>query len=245
MYRPHTALPATLGVHIDDLDLLRGAVMHWSYRYEHPNDTAHAPNTQRLEFLGDAVVNIVATQLVYHAFPTVDEGGMTRLRSALIRTESLAEIAQHYDLGSFLILSKGEDHAGARQRSTLLADVFESIVAVIFLDQGLATAHAFLQPHFSARLAQFQQHGIPIDARSALQEQAQRRFGITPRYHTVAVSGPDHQRTITVAVHLNEQLLGQGSGNSQASARQQAAEQALQRLDDIAIPSKLPPQSDL
>jgi ribonuclease-3 len=245
MYRPHTVLPETLGVHINDLDLLRGAVMHLSYRYEHPNDTAHAPDTQRLEFLGDAVVNIVATQLVYHTFPTVDEGGMTRLRSALICTESLAEIAQYYDLGSFLILSKGEDHMGARQRPALLADVFESIVAVIFLDQGMAAAHAFLHPHFSTRLAQFQQHGIPIDARSALQEQAQRRFGITPRYQTVSMSGPDHQRTITVAVQLHDQVLGQGIGNSHATARQQAAEQALQRLDDVVIPPKPSQQSSL
>lgn len=238
MLRPHTALPEVLGVPIDDLDLLRGALMHHSYRYDHPVTTAHAPDTQRLEFLGDAVVNIVATQMIFRAFPTADEGDMTRLRSALIRTENLADIARIYDLGSFVIVNKGEELAGARNRTALLADVFEAIVAVIFLNCGLATAQSFLEPHFQTNIDELKHTGVPIDVRSKLQELIQRVYGHTPRYQTLSMSGPEHQRIITVTVSAAGVVLGQGSGHSQAIARQHAAEYALAHLDDITIPPK-------
>lgn len=237
MLRPVTELPAVLGVSFNDISLLRGAVMHTSYRYEHPLEALQYPDTQRMEFLGDSVVNIVATQLVYATFTTADEGSMTRIRSALIRTENLASIAQQYHLGDYVILTKGEEHAGARKRISLLADVCESVVAAIYLDQGLESARAFLLPHFTAQLAALQQQGTPTDPRSALQEESQRRYNITPTYRTVEASGPDHQRHFVVEVLIGQRVVGRGTGHSQAIARLDAAQQALNQLD---VPSDVP-----
>lgn len=205
--------------------------MHTSYRYEHPLEALQYPDTQRMEFLGDSVVNIIATQLVYATFATADEGSMTRIRSALIRTENLASIAQQYHLGDYVILTKGEEHAGARKRISLLADVCESVVAAIYLDQGLECARAFLLPHFTAQLATLQQQGTPTDPRSALQEESQRRYNITPTYRTVQVSGPDHQRHFVVEVLIGQRVVGRGTGHSQAIARLDAAQHALTQLD--------------
>jgi ribonuclease-3 len=230
MLRPVTELPAVLGVSFNDIALLRGAVMHTSYRYEHPLEAQQYPDTQRMEFLGDSVVNIVATQLVYATFTAADEGSMTRLRSALIRTENLASIAQHYHLGDYVILTKGEEHAGARKRISLLADVCESVVAAIYLDQGLESARAFLLPHFTAQLTALQQQGTPTDPRSALQEESQRRHNITPTYRTVEASGPDHQRHFVVEVLIGQRVVGRGTGHSQATARLDAAQNALNTL---------------
>ena len=232
MTKPVVSLPDRLGVPFADMTLLRGAVMHHSYRYERPDEAISHPNTQRLEFLGDVVVSMVATQLVFDAFPDADEGTMTRLRSALIRTENLAAIANHYSLGEYVIVSKGEDHAGARTRVSLLADVFESIVAAIYIDQGMQAVQAFLTPHFSAHLEQLRREGTPNDPRSRLQEESQRRFNITPRYRTVATSGPEHQRSFVVEADIGTHTLGAGSGSSQPIARAQAAAVALQFLTD-------------
>lgn len=227
MTQPLSALIPILGVPISNRELLRGALMHQSYRYEHGSESHSYADTQRLEFLGDAVVAMIATQLVFHAFPTADEGTMTRLRSALIRTENLAEMARHYQLGRFVIIGKGEERAGARNRTTLLADVFESVVAVIYLDQGLDCAREFLAPHFSTHLEKLRQRGTPTDARSHLQELSQQQFNITPTYRTVSTSGPEHDRTFVVEVLIGSRVYGQGSGRSQPEARMHAAEQAL------------------
>lgn len=238
MLRPVTELPALLGVSFNDISLLRGAVMHTSYRYEHPLEAQQYPDTQRMEFLGDSVVNIVATQVVYATFSTADEGSMTRLRSALIRTENLASIAQHYHLGDYVILTKGEEHAGARKRISLLADVCESVVAAIYLDQGLESARGFLLPHFTTQLAALQQQGTPTDPRSALQEESQRRYNITPTYRTVEASGPDHQRHFVVEVLIGQQVVGRGTGHSQSIARLDAAQHALNTLPiQLDVPS--------
>ena len=204
--------------------------MHTSYRYEHPHEAQQYPDTQRMEFLGDSVVNIIATQVVYATFATADEGSMTRIRSALIRTENLALIAQQYHLGDYVILTKGEEHAGARKRIALLADVCESVVAAIYLDQGLDSARAFLLPHFTAQLKALQQQGTPTDPRSALQEESQRRYNITPTYRTIEASGPDHLRHFVVEVLIGQRVVGRGTGHSQSTARLDAAQQALKSL---------------
>ena len=230
MLRPLSALPQQLGVTITDMALLRSALMHQSYRYEHGAEALLHADTQRLEFLGDAVVAMVATQLVYHAFPQSDEGAMTRLRSALIRTENLATIARHYDLGEYAIISKGEEHAGARQRTTFLADLFESLVAAIYLDQGLAVVTEFLLRHFQPHVEVLRTSGTPTDVRSHVQELSQQRYNITPSYRTVSVNGPEHQRVFEVEIMVGTHVLGRGQGNSQPVARIQAAQHAVEFL---------------
>lgn len=230
MTKPVASLPDRLGIPFRDLALLRGALMHHSYRYERPADAATHPDTQRLEFLGDAVVNMVATRLVFHTFPDADEGTMTRLRSALIRTENLAAIARHYTLGDYVILAKGEEHAGGRTRVSLLADVCESVIAAIYIEHGLTTVQDFLAPHFVAQLEQLRSSGTPSDPRSRLQEEAQRRYGITPRYRTVSTTGPEHQRTFVVEATIGDHCVGSGSGSGQPAARTAAASAALDYL---------------
>lgn len=230
MAPPLRALVSSLGVPIGNLELLRGALMHQSYRYEHGRDAPVDADTQRLEFLGDAVVAMIATQLVFHTFPDADEGRMTRLRSALIRTENLAQIARHYELGTYVIIGKGEERAGARTRTTLLADVFEAVVAVIYLDQGLDVARQFLAPHFSHQLEALRQQGTPSDTRSQFQELSQRRYNITPTYRTIATHGPEHERTFVVEALIGTHVLGQGRGRSQPEARMHAAQHALEML---------------
>jgi ribonuclease-3 len=230
MLRPLSALPQQLGISITDMALLRSALMHQSYRYEHGEEALLHADTQRLEFLGDAIVAMVATQLVYNAFPTANEGAMTRLRSALIRTENLAAIARRYELGDYAILSKGEEHAGARQRTTFLADLFESIVAVIYLDQGLTVITEFLLRHFQPHLEVLRASGTPTDVRSHIQELSQQRYNITPIYRTVSVSGPEHQRVFVVEIVVGTHVLGRGQGNSQPTARIQAAQLAVDFL---------------
>jgi ribonuclease-3 len=228
--KPVASLPDRLGVPFRDLALLRGALMHHSYRYERPADAATHPDTQRLEFLGDAVVNMIATRMVFHAFPSADEGTMTRLRSALIRTENLAAIARVYALGEYVILSKGEEHAGGRNRVSLLADVCESVLAAMYLEHGLTVVHEFLAPHFVPHLEQLRASGTPSDPRSYLQEEAQRRYNITPRYRTVSSSGPEHLRTFVVEATIGAHCVGSGSGSSQPAARTAAAAAALAYL---------------
>ena len=230
MLRPLSALPQQLGVTITDMALLRSALMHQSYRYEHGEEALLHADTQRLEFLGDAIVAMVATQLIYTAFPTANEGTMTRLRSALIRTENLATIARHYDLGDYAIIGKGEEHAGARQRTTVLADLFESIVAVIYIDQGLTVVSDFLMRHYEPHVEILRASGTPTDVRSLIQELSQQRFNITPIYRIVSVTGPEHQREFVVEIVVGTHVLGCGQGNSQPTARIQAAQLAIDFL---------------
>ncbi|MCX6015279.1 MAG: ribonuclease III [Chloroflexales bacterium] len=230
MLRPLSALPQQLGVTITDMALLRSALMHQSYRYEHGEEALLHADTQRLEFLGDAIVAMVATQLIYTAFPTANEGTMTRLRSALIRTENLATIARHYDLGDYAIIGKGEEHAGARQRTTFLADLFESIVAVIYIDQGLTVVTDFLMRHYEPHVEILRASGTPTDVRSLIQELSQQRFNITPIYRIVSVTGPEHQREFVVEIVVGTHVLGCGQGNSQPTARIQAAQLAIDFL---------------
>ena len=230
MLRPLSALPQQLGVTITDIALLRSALMHQSYRYEHGEEALLHADTQRLEFLGEAIVAMVATQLIYTAFPTANEGTMTRLRSALIRTENLATIARHYDLGDYAIIGKGEEHAGARQRTTFLADLFESIVAVIYIDQGLTVVTDFLMRHYEPHVEILRASGTPTDVRSLIQELSQQRFNITPIYRIVSVTGPEHQREFVVEIVVGTHVLGCGQGNSQPTARIQAAQLAIDFL---------------
>lgn len=230
MLRPLSALPQQLGVTITDMALLRSALMHQSYRYEHGEEALLHADTQRLEFLGDAIVAMVATQLIYTAFPTANEGTMTRLRSALIRTENLATIARHYDLGDYAIIGKGEEHAGARQRTTFLADLCESIVAVIYIDQGLTVVTDFLMRHYEPHVEILRASGTPTDVRSLIQELSQQRFNITPIYRIVSVTGPEHQREFVVEIVVGTHVLGCGQGNSQPTARIQAAQLAIDFL---------------
>lgn len=219
-----------LGVQFSDPRLLQSALVHRSFVHEHPELTTDLANSERLEFLGDAVINYIAAALIFERFPNNGEGDMTVLRSALIKTGTLAQFARRFDLGNSIKLSKGDAASNGRDRDSLLADTFEAIIAAITLDQGFDTAKAFVTPLFQEELARIEIQGLPLDYKSRLQQFVQAQRNITPRYQTVSVSGPEHRREFLIEVFADEESLGTGQGFSKQSAAQAAAKAALEQL---------------
>jgi ribonuclease-3 len=221
-----TSLQQKLGVSFKDTSLLDQALIHSSYINENP-DVAPISN-ERLEFLGDAVLGLVIAEKLYQDFPESDEGQMTRLRAALVRRETLAQIAGEFDLGNYLLLGKGEEAGGGRTKPVNLAGALESLFASIYLDQGLDVTRAIILKLFSTEIIR-QAHQISeIDYKSKLQEIIQAQRQQTPSYHTVEAVGPDHARQFTVEVKVGDTVLGQGVGKSKKSAEMEAARSALE-----------------
>lgn len=210
--------------------LLLQSLTHRSYVNEH--DDPEAEDNERLEFLGDAVVDFVAGEMLFYRFPDVNEGELTRLRSALVRTESLAQLAKVCRVGEAIRMGKGEEQGGGRSRLNNLCGAFEALIGALYLDQGLDAVRTFLNPHLETRLAQVIQEQLDKDARSLLQERSQSEYSQTPQYRTVSMSGPDHEREFTVEVLIGERVVGTGTGRSKQAASQSAAQDALRRLEE-------------
>jgi ribonuclease-3 len=222
------AFQQALGHRFGDLDLLRRALTHPSYVNEHPEDGIG--DNQRLEFLGDAVLDFVAGAWVFRHYPDFDEGRMTRLRAALVRTKTLAQLARQVGIGEALRLGRGEEEAGGRERDANLCDAFEAVVGVLYLDGGLAAAEAFVEPLIGPAAEAALAAEADWDAKSRLQEWSQAELGVTPRYRIVAEKGPDHAKTFVAEVLLSKEVAGQGSGRSKQSAEQAAARAAWEVL---------------
>lgn len=210
----------------DPSKLIR-ALTHRSYVNEHAEVTE---DNERLEFLGDAVLDFLAGAFLYHQFPGTREGGLTRLRAALVNTEQLASFAAVLELGSLLRLGKGEAESGGRKRQTLLADAFEAVLGAYYLDSGLEAVRAFVEPLFAEAVSHILTSERDVDAKSLFQEWAQAELGQTPRYSTLSVSGPDHSRAYTIAVLVNGEAYGTGTGPSKQAATQAAAKAALEKV---------------
>ncbi len=221
-----------LGLLFRDMNLLEGALTHRSYANERPMQTHHLANSERLEFLGDSVLNHIAADLVFQRFPDANEGELTATRSALIKTPTLAAFARELDLGRYLRLTKGEDRSGARNRNALLADTFEALLAAIYLDAGFDAARNFVLPFLEQALTALQTHGPHLDYKTQLQERIQAVQNITPRYHVLSASGPDHQREWVVEVRIGDEQFGVGRGPSKQAATQDAARITLEGLDE-------------
>jgi len=224
-------LSARLGVTFSDQRLLEQALTHSSFLNEHVEERMHLDSNERLEFLGDAIINFLAARLVFERFPDAGEGELTAWRTALIRTETLAGFAQRYNLGAYVLLARGEESSGARQRQALLADTFEAVIAALFLDQGLDAVRTFLLPLFEAELASLPDRTLPVDYKSRLQARIQAERRVTPRYHEIDRSGPEHRPEFTVEVRAGEERLGTGKGPSKQAAEQAAARAALDALE--------------
>ncbi|MEN9935439.1 MAG: hypothetical protein RLZZ387_2018 [Chloroflexota bacterium] len=220
-----------LGVPLRDTHLLRAALIHRSFINEHPEREPDLESNERMEFLGDSIVNAVAAMLVYERFPSYDEGRLTAARTSLVNTGSLASLARRFGLGAYLRLSKGEERSGARDRDAMLADAFEAVVAALFLDGGLDAARTFLAPLFAEQIELVATGGHQLDYKSRLMARVQSERNVTPRYQTVSVSGPEHRPQITVEVLIADVSMGTGSGPSKQAAAQAAAQAALERLD--------------
>jgi ribonuclease-3 len=223
-------LQTRLGVRFADERLIQSALIHRSFLHEHPEHGIGLTDGERLEFLGDAILNYLAATLLFERFPERGEGELTGLRSALVKTTTLAGFARELGLGGYIRLSKGEEQSGARERAALLADTFEALVAAIYLDQGIATAKGFVSPLFEQQLARIETHGLALDYKSQLQQRIQAERNITPRYQVVAETGQDPRREYTIEVLAGAVQLGIGRGPSKQAAAQAAARAALEQL---------------
>jgi len=222
------SLAERLGLHFNNLHLLVRALTHRSYINENPNALE---DNERLEFLGDAVLDFVVGAWVYNHFPEMREGDLTRMRSALVRTDTLAEFARQLDFGPALRLGRGELSSGGRRRDNLLCATFEAVIGALYLDEGIPAVEEFIEPLLVAGSSRVVSHEEIYDPKSTLQEWAQSHKLGTPRYITVHTSGPDHAKMFTIEVQVNGKAYGQGEGSSKQAAAQMAAHAALESLD--------------
>ena len=222
-----TELAQYAKINFRDSSLLIRALTHRSYVNEHPEALE---DNERLEFLGDATLDFVTGAWLYNRFPEMNEGSLTRLRSALVRTEQLAEFARRIRLGEAMLLGHGEDTSGGRDRPALLCDAFEALVGALYLDQGYEAVVEFLSPFMQEAAEVILDEATLVDARSQLQMWSQAELGETPRYRTVDSWGPDHARNFIVEVTVGENAYGRGQGKSKQEAAQRAAEDALSKV---------------
>jgi ribonuclease-3 len=223
-----TALAQRLGLPFKNLLLLTRALTHRSYLNEHPEALE---DNERLEFLGDAVLDFFVGAWLYNHYPEMPEGDLTRMRSALVRTEHLAGFARKLDLGPAMRLGRGEVQAGGRNREVLLCATFEALIGAVYLHCGLDVVQKFLCPLLEESEPDKLIQTEVYDPKSRLQEWSQaEKFGI-PRYITVQTSGPDHERIFEVEVEIAGKVHGRGSGNSKQAAARNAAQNALESLE--------------
>jgi ribonuclease-3 len=223
-------LDASLGLQFKDRGLLRQALVHRSYL----NEQGGSPldSYERMEFLGDAVLELVISTELYRRLPRLTEGELTKGRAGLVCRESLAQVAQRLRLGDYLLLGKGEESTGGRERDSILAATFESLVAAVYLDQGQERAWQFILQVMDQELQDFCQQGAPPDnPKSRLQEFLQAAGVDSPRYQTVSKEGPDHTPVFTVEVLKGDQVIGTGQGGKKSDAERAAARDALSRLE--------------
>jgi ribonuclease-3 len=211
-----------------DPSLLKRALTHRSFANEHPEEALE--DNERLEFLGDAVLDFIVAAFLYHRFPEMREGRLTSLRAALVRTEALAGLATQVGIDRELRLGRGEEESGGRTRPPNLCAAFEAVVGALYLDQGLEAVQAWVEPMLRPAVERVLRAELDKDARSLLQEWSQAHLGLTPVYRTVAAEGPDHAKAFTVQVSIGDQVVGEGSGRSKQAAARAAAEAALLRL---------------
>lgn len=222
------ALQKTLEVSFNNLSLLEQAMVHSSYINENPGFAPVA--NERLEFLGDAILGLIVAEKLYQDFPDLTEGEMTKLRSALVRRDTLAGVASTVKLGNHLYMGKGEEASGGRNKSANLAGALEAVIAAVFLDGGLAITKDFVLRLFGEELQKVIKPDTGIDYKSQLQELIQSKYHSPPTYRLVEAMGPAHDKRFTVEVIAGDTVLSRGSGKSKKMAETEAARSALEQL---------------
>lgn len=218
-------LEEKLKISFENKDLLTQAFVHRSYLNESPD--FNLPHNERLEFLGDAVLEHIVTDYLFLNYPEKAEGELTSLRAALVNTKMLSFVAKELGFSDFLLLSAGEIRENGRARQYILADVFEAFIGSLYLDQGLDLCKDFITKHLIKELPRVIEDGLFKDSKSEFQERAQEKVGITPTYKVLKEQGPDHQKTFVVGVYLKDKLIAEGQGASKQEAEELAAEKAL------------------
>ena len=238
-----SAFEALIGVEFNDASLLRQALTHSSYVNEYAGG-AELEDNERLEFLGDAVLDAVVADMLYRRFPRISEGGLTQLRASLVKTESLAQIGAKFRLGEFLLLGHGEEISGGRERRSTLCRGFEAVIGAMYLDRGLSAVVDFVTPSLLDLLEDVIAHNRQIDSRSELQERTLAQTGLMPDYRVVGTEGPEHEKEFRVQVTLAESVIGSGRGPSKRSAARDAAADALRRIDAAGGPEAVKKELD-
>lgn len=224
---PLQAVQAQLNYQFRSPELLQLALTHPSYAHEHPEEGGEEHHNQRLEFLGDAVLDFLVAAWLFQRYPEFPEGPLTRLRATLVRTDTLASLAQALQLGPALRLGHGEAESGGQDRPANLCDALEATVGALYLDGGLEVVWSRLEAWFAREADAILEAESYVDAKSRFQEWAQAALGLTPSYEIIAEEGPDHAKTFTAQVIVGQRVVGQGSGHSKRQAEQAAATYAL------------------
>lgn len=221
-------LQSALGFTFDNPDILEQALIHTSCTNE--NLSRLSGDNQTMEFLGDAVLNMIVAEALYRGFPTLPEGKLTEIRISLIRQEKLAEKAAQIKLGDYLQLGKGEEASGGRGKRNNLADAFEALTAAIFLDRGLDVTRRFITSIFSRELEEIKSGQVSFNYKAMLQEFTQAEFKTLPEYEIIESTGPDHDKVFIVSVAVGDVVLAVGSGKTRKTAESEAARTAYLKL---------------
>jgi ribonuclease-3 len=225
--RARETLQSKLGVSFQDPSLYEVALTHRSFAYE--NDVAET--NERLEFLGDAILSLCVTDLLYKRFPDLLEGDLAKLRASLVSEPALAEIAAELGLGDAVMLGRGELLSGGTRKPSIMADALEAVLGAIYVDGGIQTIRKVVRTLFGSRVEDAAGKEIPKDAKTRLQELVTRRHGMLPRYRVTGF-GPDHEKRFRAEVFVNERFGGRGEGRSKKEAEQAAAAHALEHFDE-------------
>lgn len=220
-------LEEAIGYLFEDVSLLDEALAHKSYANEAGPEV---PHNERLEFLGDAVLALVVSDLLFSLRPMLTEGEMSRIRAYLVKEESLEQVARNFNLGGYLRLGRGEEQSGGRDKASIVADAFEAVVAAIYLDGGFDLAYGFVEGIFRPVITETGTDAIERDSKTRLQEFCQARYGKAPTYRPVSDSGPDHDKVFEVEIVVGKRVLARGRGKSKKEAEQRAAQDALEIL---------------
>jgi len=219
-------LEKKLGLKFKDKDILKQAFTHRSYLNENPSFKLE--HNERLEFLGDAVMELIVTDYLYREYPEKPEGDLTNWRAALVNAKMLTSVAEELGFNDFLLLSRGEAKEMGKARAYILANTFEAFLGALYLDLGYIACDEFLKKHLLKNLAEIIKDGSYKDAKSKFQEEAQEKVSITPNYKVIKESGPDHDKIFMVGVFLGEELVAEGKGSSKQEAEESAAKLALE-----------------
>jgi len=219
-------LEKKLNLKFKNKDLLIQAFCHRSYLNENPD--FYLDHNERLEFLGDAILELIVTEYLYQKYPKKPEGELTNWRAALVNAKMLSEVSKDLDFNDFLLLSRGEAKELGKARQYILANIFEALVGAIYLDQGLDSCKKFIKKNLIKKLPHIIEAGLFRDAKSRFQEEAQERTGITPIYKVLEEWGPDHAKHFIIGVFLDKELVAKGEGSSKQEAEETAAKNALE-----------------
>lgn len=219
-------LEKKLGLKFKNKDFLTQAFVHRSFLNENPD--FHLDHNERLEFLGDAVIELIVTEDLYKQYPEKPEGELTNWRAALVNAKMLTSVAEELGFNDFLLLSRGEAKEGGKARAYILANTFEALVGAIYLDSGYEPADKFIKKYLLSKLPEIIKDKLYEDAKSQFQEEAQEKMGVTPDYKVIKESGPDHQKKFIVGVYLGNELVAEGEGSAKQEAEEQAAKAGLE-----------------